>query len=251
MAELPFKSVLNFKASWKYGEKTGTYAIWHEGFKRQMKNWTRAWTRLVSEVLVPFVVRQFGSQGGEGKRQWAELAPTTLKRRLYPGKPILQQTGMLQLSFIGGPDHVEEITPQSMKWGSASPYAIFHQTGTGIKLEDDSPRGYEWKESATGGRVTKRMRYGAVHAGGHWEPTEKGRGMPQRPILDFFLTKGKSLVTGRVQERNLWSERMGEIVRWELREAARRAGFASGQVEAGPGAGAEALRIGDILLGNI
>jgi hypothetical protein len=220
-----------------------------------MADWTRVWRRLISEVLMPFVVRQFRSQGGEGRRQWAELAPTTLKRRLYPGKPILQQTGMLQLSFIGGPDHVEEVEPKRMKWGSASPYALFHQTGTGIKLGDPTPRGYEFKESLRGGVVTKRLRYGAVHAGGHWEPTEKGRGMPQRPILDLYWLKVAELG----KEYSPWNDKMIGIVRHEAREAARRAGFRTHMVgetigwesEEPPPPGVEALQIGDIAMGNV
>jgi hypothetical protein len=241
--------ILNFNVGWDYKGKKGTYMIWHEAFKRQMSDWMKAWRRLISEVLMPFVVRQFGSQGGEGRRQWAELAPTTLRRRLYPGKPILQQTGMLQMSFIGGPDHVEEIEPKRMKWGSQSPYALFHQTGTGIKLGDPTPRGYEFKESLRGGVVTKRLRYGAVHAGGHWEPTEKGRGMPQRPILDLYWLKVAELG----KEYSPWNERMMDIVTWELREAARRAGFAlmTAEERAMPGAGRRALEIGDIAMGNV
>jgi hypothetical protein len=235
-------AILNFNIGWDYKGKKGTYTVWDEGFKRHMGDWTRVWRRLISEVLMPFVVRQFRSQGGEGRRQWAELAPTTLKRRLYPRKPILQQTGMLQMSFVGGPDHVEEVDAKRMKWGSESPYALFHQTGTGIKLEDPTPRGYEFKPSL-------RIRRGAAHAGGHWEPTEKGRGMPQRPILDLYWLK----VAAMGKEYSPWNDKMIGIARHELREAARRVGFAlmGPEERARPGAGAEALRIGDIALGNV
>jgi len=239
-------SILNFKIGWEYkGEhdvepKRGAYTIWHDKFRLQMADWTRVWHRLISEVLIPYVVRQFRSQGGEGRRQWAKLAPTT--RRLYRGRPILQQTGMLQLSFIGGPDHVEEVEPRRMKWGSQSPYALFHQTGTGIKLGDPTPRGYEFKPSL-------RIRRGAAHAGGHWEPTEKGRGMPQRPILDLYWLKVRKLG----KEYSPWNDKMMAIVRHELREAARRAGMAlmGPEEREAPGAGAEALRIGDIAMGNV
>jgi len=239
--------ILNFNVNWDYKGKKGTYVVWHEKFRDQMAEWTKVWRRLISEVLMPFVVRQFGSQGGEGRRQWAELAPTTLRRRLYPGKPILQQTGMLQMSFIGGPDHIEEIDAKRMKWGSQSPYALFHQTGTGIKLGDPTPRGYEFKESLRGGVVTKRLRYGAIHAGGHWEPTEKGRGMPQRPILDLYWAETKE------SRRTSWNHRMMTIVRHELREAARWAGFAlmGPEEREMAGAGATALDIGDIAMRNV
>jgi hypothetical protein len=241
-------SILNFKIGWAYKGKNdiepklGTYTVWHEGFKRNMSDWTKIWQRLISEVLMPFVIRQFRSQGGEGQRQWAELAPTTLKRRLYPLKPILQQTGMLQMSFVGGPDHVEEVEPKRMKWGSQLPYAIFHQTGTGIKVGDPTPRGYEFKPSL-------RIRRGAAHAGGHWEPTEKGRGMPQRPILDLYWLKVAELG----KEYSPWNEKMIDIVTHELREFARRVGFSlmTPEERAMPGAASEALRIGDIALGNI
>jgi hypothetical protein len=218
-------TILNFNIGWNYKGKTGTYTVWHEGFKREMANWTKAWTRIISEVLVPFVQSQFRSQGGEGERPWAELAPSTLKRRLFPGKPILQQTGMLQMSFIGGPEHIEQVEPKRMRWGSESNVAVFHQTGTGVKFLDRTARAYDAKG----------------------KPTMPGRGMPQRPILDFYWLKveamGKAL--------NPWNKKMQNIVRWELREASRRAGFGIAKVKPGPGAGAEALRIGDVLLGNI
>jgi hypothetical protein len=237
-------AVLNFKIDWDYKGKKGSHVIWHEKFKEQMTDWTRIWRRLISEVLMPFVVRQFRSQGGEGRRQWAELAPTTLKRRLYPGKPILQQTGMLQLSFIGGPDHVEEVEPKRMKWGSESPYALFHQTGTGIKLGDATPRSYERVE-----RLKARKGEPLIGWMEHWEPMEKGRGMPQRPILDLYWLKVAELG----KEYSPWNDKMIGIVRHELREAARRAGFARMGAEERemPAAGATALDIGEIAMGNI
>lgn len=245
---MPELSILHFKIGWDYKGKKGDYHVWHEPFIGQMRDWTRVWYRLITEILIPFVVRQFRAEGreGEGERKWAELAPTTLKRRLYPGKPILQQTGMLQMSFIGGPEHDEEIKPQYMRWGSASPIALYHQTGTGIKYLDRSPRGYQLKVSQ---RASKKAAFGG--GGEHWEPTEKGRGMPQRPILDFYWLE-KTKTSGRAGAFNTWMAGMERIVQQELILAARRAGYASGLVEPGMAApGAEALRIGNILMGNV
>jgi len=245
---MPAESFVKFKITWDYKGERGTYRLWDDKFRNQMADWTRIWRRLVSEVLIPYLVRQFGSEGREGERKWAELAPTTLRRRLYLGKPILQQTGMLQMSFIGGPDHIEEIEAKRMKWGSASRYALFHQSGTGIKLGDPTPRSYERVE-----RLKARKGEPLIGWTEHWEPTEKGRGMPQRPILDLYWGETKE------SRRTSWHNRMMDIIRRELREAARRAGFRTHMVgetigwgpEGPPPPGVEALQIGNIAMGNI
>ena len=62
---------------------------------------------------------------------WQELTANTIRQR-GSAHPILHRSGMLEESFQKGqPAHYGEITPKKLTWGSAVPYALFHQTGTG------------------------------------------------------------------------------------------------------------------------
>lgn len=65
----------------------------------------------------------------EGHGRWRPLAPATLRRKKGPG--ILRESGRLfdSLTSPGG-EHEEEISKTEGRWGTAVPYAIFHQTGT-------------------------------------------------------------------------------------------------------------------------
>lgn len=176
-----------FGYSWDYKGKRGTYeVVWHHLFTQAISNWRRAWKRIIDEVLRPFVSAQFATQGREEGTSWARLAPSTLARRA-PG-PILVQTGRLKRSFTGGAEHVEKIDDARLAWGSAVPYALFHQTGTGV--------GY-------GKREEKRT-------------LGPGRGMPQRPML----------FARRLDLRDPWMAEMQRILMQEGDRAARAAGFA-------------------------
>lgn len=77
----------------------------------------------------------FQSQGRRGGGSWTYLAQETLKRRRRQGiqsKLILHATGRLirSLSEEGG-EHIQEITPSTMRFGSDVPYAAIQNWGGG------------------------------------------------------------------------------------------------------------------------
>lgn len=91
---------------------------------------TTAWEKIVSEVLRPAMEQQFATEGAHLDVPWAELLPETVRRRRGSAHPILQRTGALAESFIEGSEHLEEINPDSLEWGSVNRAAPFHQMGT-------------------------------------------------------------------------------------------------------------------------
>ena len=114
----------------------------------------------IADDLRAMVTEQFASEGRAGGTPWAELAPSTARRR-RAGPSLLNVTGALLASLrdAGAPGHVEETAGQTLTLGSRLPYAIYHQTGTG-----------------TG--------YGQTFLPGH----SKGqRGMPMRPLIGSRL----------------------------------------------------------------
>ncbi len=157
-----------FSISWDYKGQRGTSNLWHEGFSRDIRDWTTAFARIAEEVLAPYVEDQFESQGGEGAGKWADLAESTIKDRAHHGygpTPILTRSGDLKWSF-----RTQRLTPLSFAWGSMSPYAMFHQTGTG--------KGFNQRQVESGKGT--------------------GRGMPQRPIFDFTGTDRASAAMQRI-----------------------------------------------------
>ncbi len=123
--------MLEFKIdySWNYKGQKGKEVLFHtaiNSFIVSMRDWAPAFRVMVSEVLEPSVDEQFAT---DGHGQWAPLAASTIAGK--GNDTILFTSGRLAGSFKrGGQENVEEITRQSLKWGSSVPYAIFHQTGT-------------------------------------------------------------------------------------------------------------------------
>jgi hypothetical protein len=104
-------------------------------FRKFIGDWTPALRFIAHDVLEAFVEKQFeseGAEGAEGGLAWQELAESTLRGGKAESRLILYETGHLLHSFLeGGEDHVEEISPKELRWGSAVPYSLFHQTGAG------------------------------------------------------------------------------------------------------------------------
>lgn len=150
----------NFGIHWVYkGEKGGErlFNRLFTGFRENMKDWSPAFHLIADDILTPFIEKQFESEGAAGGLTWAELAPSTMKNR--GGTTILYRSGSLLHSFIDkGRDHVEEIEPRKLVWGSTKPYALFHQTGT--------QKGYHKASGVPTGPGT-------------------GRGMPMRKIISL------------------------------------------------------------------
>ncbi len=89
--------------------------------------------REIADDFREMVAEQFATQGSAGGTPWAELAPSTLRRRRSAGAGILYVTGALFRSLVepGARAHVEEVGGGSLTLGSSLPYALFHQTGAG------------------------------------------------------------------------------------------------------------------------
>lgn len=121
---------VNFKLSWSYKGQVGSETLFHTAignFTTALRDWSPAFRAMVTDVLEPAVIEQFETAG---HGTWAELAPSTIKRKGHD--TILFETGGLYRSFLtGGADHVEEITRDQLRWGSSLARALFHQTGTG------------------------------------------------------------------------------------------------------------------------
>lgn len=105
--------------------------------------------RQVAAILRDATAENFATRGVSGGSRWRDLKPETIaaKRRKGQDLRILRATGRLYGSLVGpeastgrarhdisgafipgGRDHVEEIGPDSMRWGSRVPYGVYHQS---------------------------------------------------------------------------------------------------------------------------
>lgn len=211
-----------FNLRWQYGEKTGNFMLFHRPFLQAIDDWSPAFQVIAEDVLEPYVRRAFESEGSSEGEHWKELAPSTLRGR--PNTPILQITGALMRSFqAGGGDHVEEISPRRLVWGSASPLALFHELGTGGKVN--------FRRAGAKKVMAKTAKGKALfeHSQG------QGGGIPARPMLVFskFL-----------------ADDIGHKMLARVGMVARQIGYKVGGRQFGPLSPAEARHIGQAMLGN-
>lgn len=75
--------------------------------------------------------RQFDSEGKYGSGGWVALSPAygAWKARHYPGKPILEATGLLRESLTERPFGVDVVEAKFAIFGSGVPYGAYHQAG--------------------------------------------------------------------------------------------------------------------------
>lgn len=146
---------------------------------KAIKNWKPFFRDYIHVVLEPGIVEQFVSEGKSGNTPWAPLAPSTIARRSRGGirgglafgsfagnLDILRRTNRLYESFLGGPDHIQTVTNQTLTWGTSVPYAPVHQTGGRRPLQ-----GSLFSRSSKTGRYRARPR------------AASGGVIPARPIL--------------------------------------------------------------------
>lgn len=91
--------------------------------------------REIAGLLRAATVENFATRGVSGGSRWRDLAPATRARkaRLHLDQRILFATHRLYNSLVGtgdpgGSEHVQEIGPQELRWGSSVGYGIFHQS---------------------------------------------------------------------------------------------------------------------------
>jgi phage gpG-like protein len=87
---------------------------------------------LIAGDIREMEAEQFASAGSAGGTPWAELAPSTLKRKRGGGGILVASGALLNsLTDAESPDHVETIDSLSLEIGTDLPYARFQQTGAG------------------------------------------------------------------------------------------------------------------------
>jgi phage gpG-like protein len=90
--------------------------------------------RDVATILRHASERQFDTEGGYTGEKWPELAASTQRDRARhhfpPRHPILQRTHRLMdsLTRAADPDHIEEPSADSLRFGTRVPYAVYHQS---------------------------------------------------------------------------------------------------------------------------
>jgi hypothetical protein len=182
---------LKFGMQWQYGEKRGSFTLIHRPFVEGIKDFSPAFTLIAEDVLQPHVIGQFRTEGrADLGDKWQDLAPSTLRGR--PNTPILFVTGALENSFMaGGANHVQDITPLKLVWGSKDPKALFHQFGTGSRV--DFKRAGARKVIAKTAAALTRYR----------ERLGMGHGVPARPMFvytRFLANEITSKILGRVAQ---------------------------------------------------
>lgn len=101
-------------------------------FVSDLADLTPLWDKL-AEGLRASTRRNFDTEGANSGTRWHPLSPRygTWKAKHYPGKPILQRSGVMMRSLTDdGPGGIYETRPSAMAWGTAVPYARWHQDGT-------------------------------------------------------------------------------------------------------------------------
>lgn len=92
------------------------------------------WEGALKPSFYAVEAQQFASQGADGRSgAWAQLSPqyAAWKATHYPGRAILQRSGALMASLLGGAGHIFQSAPSWMAIGSGLGYGIYHQTGAG------------------------------------------------------------------------------------------------------------------------
>lgn len=88
----------------------------------------------VAVILRQASERQFETEGGYTGEKWPELADSTQRDRVrhgFPPKhPILVRTHRLMdsLTRAADPEHIEEPSADSLRFGTTVPNAVYHQS---------------------------------------------------------------------------------------------------------------------------
>lgn len=174
---------ISISASWQYGgyesaaDPNAALEASLGVLNARITDLTATFTKIATEVLEPAVQQQIETEGRFMDTPWAPLAPTTVKDRIKRGfsgpHPMLVRDNFLRESFTsGGADHVQDIQPMEMTWGSSLPKSLFLHTGT--------QEGYHINRSSLG-----KLHYAIRKLHG-----ARNIGMPGRPL--FRMTEGVS-----------------------------------------------------------
>ena len=159
-----------------------------ENFQASLADNSPALARIADD-LREMITEQFASEGRAGGTPWAELAPSSRRGDRGPRAGILYSTGALlgSLRDPGAAGHLEELDNQSLLFGSRLPYALFHQTGTGV--------GFGQSELPVRARKDRNL-----------PGPGRGRALPMRPLI--VMTDGRAerwieIVRAQIEEKSL------------------------------------------------
>ena len=109
-----------------------------ENFQASLGDFSPAFASIADD-FGGMIAEQFATQGESGGTPWADLAPSTLRRKKGEGC-ILNSTGALYQSLVDplAPDHLAVEDKLSLSVGTDLSYAMFHQEGAGWGLGDTS-----------------------------------------------------------------------------------------------------------------
>lgn len=108
--------------------------------ERSVTDLRPVWHRIVAPDFAQLMRQRFESNGRRGSdtgAPWKRLSSVTVKLRERNGhgrfgpNAILRDIGRLfrSLVFPVGPDAIRTYTPYTFTWGTAVPYAKYHETG--------------------------------------------------------------------------------------------------------------------------
>lgn len=90
------------------------------------------YTQSLREEVVPLLVAEheeyFNREAGP-LGAWKSLAPATVKRKGFD-TILIHSNSMRSSMLFDGADHIEEVSPRDLKWGTSDEKAAFHQDGT-------------------------------------------------------------------------------------------------------------------------
>lgn len=172
MADAPLLWSIEF-----LGEPAVAVAL--QRFQHEIEDWRPFWDDYFAPAWFRHMTNQFETEGRATGEAWAPLSANyeRWKRKHYPGRKILERTGRLRAALTDrrAEGAIFDSNKDQLTIGVHTPYAIFHQLGTG-------PRG-----RSSGRKPVKGYEYGT-----------RGGGMPARPPLrmggdTFRLLVGKLL----------------------------------------------------------
>jgi phage gpG-like protein len=110
-------------------------------FAGRMEDATPAFRQIASELRGD-ERRQFDELGGFASGGWRPLAPSTVASKLRSTDPTVSGNAerplhaterlMRSLTDEHDQDHIEQVEPDQLTFGTSVPYASFHQLGEGV-----------------------------------------------------------------------------------------------------------------------
>lgn len=102
-------------------------------FRTDIADWRPFWTESFGPSFYYQQRLNFVSEGANSGPRWPFLskAYAEWKHRNFPGKGILERSGVLKASLMGkdAPFAIFRPTPSALEIGTSVPYAIYHQLG--------------------------------------------------------------------------------------------------------------------------